>query len=318
MTATPWWVKFALRTVVTFAIGVFVLVVGAFLLIHLIGGDPVRNSVGLTVSEAQITQIRESLHLNEPLLTQFAHYVQGLVQLNLGESIVSQQPVSTTLRLRLPNTLELAFAAMLVVAVSSITVGTILGTLTQAGQRPRVHVAFTSVTAVLTAIPEVLMATLLVFLFAVTWHVFPVFGKSDASSFVLPAAALAIPPAALLARVVRLETVRVLGSDYIRTARSKHLPWRFFYLRHVLRNSLTGAIALGNVIFISLIGGSVVIENVFGWPGVGTTLVAAIVARDYPVVQGILLVLGLLILVVNTLVDVVLGVLNPRSVIRDV
>jgi peptide/nickel transport system permease protein len=135
---------------------------------------------------------------------------------------------------------------------------------------------------------------------------------------VLPAAALAIPPAALLARVVRLETVRVLGSDYIRTARSKHLPWRFFYLRHVLRNSLTGAIALGNVIFISLIGGSVVIENVFGWPGVGTTLVAAIVARDYPVVQGILLVLGLLILVVNTLVDVVLGVLNPRSVIRDV
>ena len=133
----------------------------------------------------------------------------------------------------------------------------------------------------------------------------------------LPAAALAIAPAALLSRIVRLETVRVLASDYIRTARSKHLPWRVFYLRHVLRNSITGAIALGNVILISLIGGSVVIENVFGWPGVGTTLVTAIIQRDYPVVQGTLLVLGLLILFVNTLVDIALALLNPRSVIRD-
>ena len=313
----PWWVKFGLRTIVTFVVGVVVLVVGSFLLIHLIGGDPVRNSVGLSVSEAQIAAIRESLHLNDPLLTQFGEYVKRLSQLDLGESIVSQQPVSTTLRLRLPSTLELAFAAMLFVALSSVIVGTLLGTLTQAGRRPRVHGTFAAVTAGLTAIPEFLMATLLVFLFAVTWHVFPVFGKSDASSFVLPAAALAIAPAALLSRIVRLETVRVLASDYIRTARSKHLPWRVFYLRHVLRNSITGAIALGNVILISLIGGSVVIENVFGWPGVGTTLVTAIIQRDYPVVQGTLLVLGLLILFVNTLVDIALALLNPRSVIRD-
>src|SRR4051794_8955740 len=155
----PWWVKFALRTTVTFVVGVVVLVVGSFLLIHLIGGDPVRNSVGLSVSEAQIAAIRKSLHLNDPLLTQFGEYVKGLSRLELGESIVSQQPVSTTLRLRLPSTLELAFAAMLFVALSSIIVGTFLGTLTQAGRRPRVHGAFAAVTAGLTAIPEFLMAT---------------------------------------------------------------------------------------------------------------------------------------------------------------
>jgi peptide/nickel transport system permease protein len=151
----------------------------------------------------------------------------------------------------------------------------------------------------------------------VKFGLLPVAGKTGPSSFVLPAAALAIAPTALLARIVRIETVKVLGSDYMRTARSKHLPRRIFYLRHVLPNTLTGAITIGGLVFGSLIGGSVVIENVFGWPGIGTTLVKAILARDYPIVQGTLLIFGMLVLLVNTLVDVVLALINPRSVVGD-
>lgn len=307
------WLRFALRTIVSFVGGLAVLVVGAFLLIHAIGGDPVRNALGLEASEAQIEELRESLNLDDPLTTQFARYVEGLLHLDLGDSFVTQQPVVTTLELRLTNSLQLAVIAMAFVALASVLVGTFVAALTQSGARRRTHFGFAGVTGVLIAIPEFLLATLLVYLFAVRWQVFPVAGKSGPASYVLPAAALAIAPTALLARIVRIETVKVLGSDYMRTARSKHLPRRRFYLRHVLPNSLTSAVAIGGLVFISLIGGAVVIENVFGWPGVGTTLVSSILARDYPMVQGILLVLGLLVLVVNTVVDVILALLNPRS-----
>jgi peptide/nickel transport system permease protein len=311
------WTRFALRTLTTFCVGIVFLVIGSFLLVHVIGGDPVRNSMGLDASEAQIQALRVKLHLTESLPVQFWRYVQGLAHLDLGESLVSEQPVTDTLRLRLPNSLELATIAIAFVAVGSVTIGTITGALTQFGARRRIHVAFTGLTGVMVAIPEFLLATLLVFLFAVTLPFFPVAGKSGASSFVLPAAALAIAPTALLARIIRIETVKVLASDYMRTARSKHLARNRFYLRHVLPNSLTSAITIGGLVFGSLIGGSVVVENVFGWPGIGTTLVQAIQARDYPLVQGTLLVFGLLVLLVNTLVDLVLAVIDPRSAVGD-
>lgn len=311
------WLRFALRTALTFCVGLVVLVIGSFLLIHAIGGDPVRNSMGLDASEAQIHALRVRLHLTDSLPLQFWRYVEGLAHLDLGESLVSQQAVTDTLKTRLPSSLELATIAIAFVALMSVVSGTVVGALTSFGARRRVHVAFTAVTGVMVAIPEFLLATLLVFLFAVTVHVFPVAGKSDWTSFVLPAAALAIAPSALLARIIRLETVKVLASDYVRTARSKHLPWRRFYFRHVLPNSLTSAITIGGIVFGSLIGGSVVVENVFSWPGIGTTLVKAILARDYPLVQGILLVFGLLVLVVNTLVDVSLALLDPRSALGE-
>jgi len=312
------WARFAVRTAATFCLGVLFLVVGSFLLIHAIGGDPVRNSMGLDASEAQIQALRVQLHLTDSLPLQFWNYVQDLAHLDLGESLVSQQPVTDTLRNRLPNSLKLATLAILFVVFVSVPLGTMAAALTSFGARRPVHVAFTGVTGVMAAIPEFLLATLLVYLFAVRLPVFPVAGKSDWTSFVLPAAALAIAPIALLARIIRIETVKVLGSDYMATARSKHLPRRTVYMRHVLPNSLTAGITIGGIIFASLIGGSIVVENVFGWPGIGTSLVDAILARDYPVVQGILLVFGLLVLVVNTIIDVILALIDPRSAIGDV
>lgn len=310
---TALWLGFAARTATSFAGGLVILVVGSFLLVHAIGGDPVRNAAGLDVSEAQIQAMRQSLHLDDPLPTQFVRFAEGLLRLDLGESFVSQQPVIDTLRVRIGNSLRLAVVAMMFVALASVSIGTVVGGLTQSGSGRRTHLGFAGVTGVLIAIPEFLVATLLVYLFAVRWQVFPVAGKAGASSYVLPAAALAIAPTALLARIVRIETVKVLGSDYMRTARSKHLPLRRLYLRHVLPNSLTSAVAIGGLVFISMVGGVVVIENVFSWPGIGTTLVSSILARDYPMVQGIILLLGLLVLVVNTVVDVVLAILNPKT-----
>jgi peptide/nickel transport system permease protein len=134
---------------------------------------------------------------------------------------------------------------------------------------------------------------------------------------VLPVAALAVGPAAVLARLVRVETLGVLQADYVRTARAKRLPqWRI-YLRHVLPNALTATITVSGLLLSGMVAGTVLVENVFAWPGLGSTIVSSILAKDYPVVQGIVLVYGLGVLLVNLAVDVALALLDPRSTIRE-
>jgi peptide/nickel transport system permease protein len=311
------WRRFALRTVASFCLGLVLLVVGSFFMIHLVGGDPVRASMGILAPADTVNLRRHELHLDDPLPKQFGLYVFDLVRLRFGVSIPTGRPVSETIDTRLPNTLELAGLAAAFVFAFSTVIGMVTGALTYSGKRRRLEAAFAWLTGILIAVPEFLLATFLVFLFAVTWRFLPVGGKTGLSSFVLPAAALAIAPTAVLARIIRLETVKVLGTDYIRTARSKHLPWRILYVRHALPNLLTSALTIGGLIFAGLIGGSVIIENVFGWPGLGTAVVTAIIGRDFSTVQAIVLLLGLFVLLVNTLVDVILAVVNPRSIIGE-
>jgi peptide/nickel transport system permease protein len=156
-------------------------------------------------------------------------------------------------------------------------------------------------------------ATFLAFLFAVKLGWLPAAGSSQASSIVLPALAVGLAPAALLMRVVRVETIKVLNQDYIRFARSKRLPARLLYHRHVLPNVLTAALTIGGLLFSTLIGGAVIIENVFAWPGLGTAVVSAVLARDYPVIQGTLLFLGLAVVSINTGIDILTRAINPAS-----
>jgi peptide/nickel transport system permease protein len=311
------WVRFATRRAVRLIVSLWVLITVSFLMIHLIPGDPVRASVGINAPKALVDAKRQALGLNDPLLVQYWHYLRGVFTGDLGTSMTSQLPVSQIISQRLPATAELAVLAFLVSIVVAIPLGTFMGVITRGGRGRRSELSFTTVSVILAAIPDFLIGVVFVYVFAVHLQWFPVAGRSGASSYVLPVLALAIGPAVVLARIIRVEMVSVLLADYVRTARAKRLPARAVYLKHALPNALTSAITLGGLLLSSLVAGTVLVENVFAWPGLGSTIVQSILAKDYPVVQGVVLVYGAGVLLVNLFVDIALALLDPRSTIRE-
>ncbi|MCX4966567.1 ABC transporter permease [Streptomyces sp. NBC_00654] len=310
------WVSFALRRTWRLVVSLAALVTAAFAMIHLIPGDPVRASLGPTADPALVEARRQALGLDRPLTSQYGDFLGQLFQGRLGDSINSQLPVSEIISSRLPATLQIAVPAFALILLLAIPVGMAAAVLTKDGRRRRGELAFTGVTGFLGAVPEFLLAVGLVAAFAVTWPVFPVASQSGLSSHVLPVLALALVPAATLSRIVRVETLRVLGEDYMRTARAKRLPARLRYLRHALPNLLTSSLTLSGLLFSSLLAGTVLIENVFAWPGLGTTIVQAITEKDYPLVQGVVLVYGAAALLITFAVDVAVAVADPQSTVR--
>jgi peptide/nickel transport system permease protein len=320
-TRTAWlddpWLRFALRRGGRLLVSLWVLITAAFLMIHLIPGDPVRAALGPTAPAALVAARRESLGLNDPLWTQYLHYLRGVFTGDLGTSMRSQLPVSDVIGQRLPATLELALLSFAVALLLAVPIGAVMAVLTRGGRRRGAELTFSSTSVVLGAIPEFLLGVAFVWLFAVQLGWFPVAGRTGPSSYVLPVLALALGPAAALARIMRVEMLTVLQADHVRTARAKRLPAAKVYLRHALPGALTSAITLGGLLLSALVAGTVLVENVFAWPGLGGTIVSSILDKDYPVVQGIVLVYGAGVLVVNLLVDVTLALLDPRSVIRE-
>jgi peptide/nickel transport system permease protein len=310
-------VSFGVRRLRRFIASLWVLVTAAFLMIHLVPGDPVRAALGLTAPPALVRAKRQALGLNDPLLTQYWHYLHGVFTGDFGTSMTSNLPVSQVIADRLPATVQMAVLAFVVVLVVSVPVGVGMAVLTRGGRRRGGELAFTSTSVFLAAIPEFLLAVALVYVFGVKLGWLPVAGRSGAGSYVLPVLSLAVAPAAVLARIVRVELLSVLGNDYVRTARAKRLPARLVYVRHALPNALTATLTLGGLLLTSMVAGTVLVENVFAWPGLGSTIVASILQRDYPLVQGIVLVYGVLVLLVNLVVDVLLALLDPRSTIRE-
>lgn len=311
------WLSFARRRLGRFVVSLWVLVTTAFLMIHLVPGDPARAALGLTAPAELVRARREALGLDDPLWAQYGHYVGGLFTGDFGSSMASGQPVSQVIGDRLPATLELAVLAFAVVVVVSVPLGVLFAVLTRGGRRRGGELAFTSVSVFLAAVPEFLVAVGLVALFAVGLGWFPVAGSGGAGAFVLPVVSLALAPAAVLARIVRVEMLSVLGNDFIRTARAKRLPARQVYVRHALPNALTAALTLGGLMLTTMVAGTVLVENVFAWPGLGSTIVQSIQQKDYPLVQGVVLVYGIGVLLVNLVVDVLLAFLDPRSTIRE-
>jgi peptide/nickel transport system permease protein len=311
------WLRFALRRLGRFAVSLWVLLTAGFLMVHLVPGDPVRAALGVTAPADLVRARRAELRLDEPLWTQYGHYLRGLLHGELGTSMGSGLQVSQVIGDRLPATVALAVLAFVVVLAVSIPVGSGMAVLTRGGRRRGGELAFTSTSVLLAAVPDFLLAVGLVYLFAVHLHWFPVAGRGGAGSYVLPVLALAVGPAAALARIVRVELLAVLGADFVRTARAKRLPARLVYLRHALPNALTATLTLGGLLLSGLVAGTLLVENVFAWPGLGSTIVQSIQERDYPVVQGIVLVYGAGVLLVNLAVDVLLALLDPRSTIRE-
>lgn len=308
---------FVVRRGTRFLASLAVLVTAAFAMIHMVPGDPVRDLLGSGATQAQVDRTRALLGLNHSLPSQYVHYIGGLLSGNLGTSITERQPISTVLAQRFPATLSLAGLAIALTVCLGVASGLSAGVLAREHRHRRVDLAFVSATSVVSVFPELLLAVVLVYVFGVSLHVLPVAGRGGPSSYVLPVISLAAAPTAVITRLVRVETLRSLREEYVRTAHSKRLPPLTIYLRHVLPNVLTSALTSAGLLFGALIAGTVVVENVFAWPGIGATIVNSITGKDYSLVQGIVLVYGALILSVNLLVDLVLGVLDPRSSIAQ-
>lgn len=316
MVSNPW-ARFAVRRLVRFVVSLWVLLTASWAIIQVIPGNPVRAALGLTAPQSLVNQETRALGLDQPLLTQYWNYLRNTLGGHLGTSLTFRLPVTQVIGARLPATAEIAGLAFALTLAVAIPLGMIAGILTRDYRHPRTELVFSAVTGLLASIPQFLLAIGLVAAFAVAVHLFPVAERGGFSSYVLPVVSLAAGPATLLARVLRVETIRVLHEDYMRTARAKRLPARIRYIRHALPNLLTSTLTVAGLLLSGLIAGTVLVETVFAWPGMGTALVQSIVQKDYPLVQGFALVYGAAVLLVNLVVDVLIALVDPRSTLKD-
>lgn len=308
---------FLLRRAGRALISLALVVIGTFLIVHLVPGDPVRAVLGPSATPELIAATRAELGLDKPAAQQFTDYVTGLPRGDLDVSLQSHREVGAILAERLPPTLTLALVSFVLAAVGALPIGIATAVSTRHRRRRRAGAAVVWLLGALIAIPEFLIAIGLVALFGITLSVLPVAGWGSPDQAVLPVAALAVGPMAYLARIVHVEMLAVLDMPYLTTARSKRLPARLIYWRHAVPNMITGALTAGGLVLTGMVAGTVIIETIFAIPGLGSTIVASITAKDYPMVQGVVLVYAILVLVLNLLVDLILATIDPRSSILE-
>ena len=279
-----------------------------FAMVRLIPGDPALLIAGEEATPELLRGIREQLALDRSLPEQYLAYVGGLLRGDLGTSIRSKLPVSVELATRIPATLELALAALLILVVAGMLLG--VAAAVWRDRWPDHLVRILSLVGVST--PTFLLGAVLILVFAIYLRLLPVSGRGALAYLVLPAVTAAADGVALVARLVRASLLEVLGEDYVRTGRAKGLGEATVVWQHALRNALIPTVTLIGLEFGRLLGGVVIVESVFGWPGFGRLLVTAIQTRDYPLVQSGILVFGTALIVLNLLVDLSLGLLDPR------
>ena len=311
--ASSAWANFALRRAGGLLLSLALLVVLTFMIVPLIPGDPARAIAGTDASVETLARLRAQMGLDDPMPARFLDYVAGLLQFDLGTSFRFDDAVTTIVATKLPYTAQLAFMAIAMVLLVAVPAGMAVGVLTRGGRRRWLDLAFGNAAGFLASLPGYVTATLLVVAFAIVLPIFPAGGADSLDALVLPTLALAIGPACAVARVVRQETATVLEQDYMRTARGRRIPALRLYLGHALPNLLTSTLTLAGLILASLLGGAIIIETVFNYPGLGNEIIQAIIYRDYPVIQGIILLVGLIATLLNLVVDIVLGVIDPRT-----
>ncbi|WP_307853242.1 ABC transporter permease [Kitasatospora sp. RG8] len=311
------WTAFLGRRTARLLLSLGVVLTASFAMVRLVPGDPVRAALGIDASPALVAARRHQLGLDAPFPSQFRHYLEGLVHGDLGTSLVTGTPVAELVRSRLPATLEIAGLAFLVTLAVALPCGLLAAVRTRDGRHPRSELAFTAVTAGLAGVPDFVLAAGLTALLAVGLQLLPVAGATGVESFVLPVLALSLAPTAVLVRIVRVEALKVLSEDYLRTARGKRLSPARRYLRHAAPNMATASLTVAGSLLPAMIAGTVLVERVFAWPGIGSAMAQSVTAQDYPVIQAMVLVLGTTVLLSGLLVDVLLALLDPRSAILE-
>ncbi|WP_405107825.1 ABC transporter permease [Micromonospora sp. NBC_01405] len=312
--------RFVLRRLLQSVVVLLGVTLVVFLLLQLVPGDPVRVALGTRFDQQTYDALRERSGLDRPLVAQYVSYVGHALTGDLGVSFRSGQPVTTIVLERLPATLSLAVTAVLL----ALLVAFPLGVLSAVRSGSALDYAARVFSQFGVSVPDFWMGIMGILLFAGVLGWLPPSGyvaltedpAGWASHVLLPAAAVGLVTASILTRFIRSSVLEVLSEDYVRTAEAKGLRSRVVVVRHVLRNALIPVVTVVAVQFASLIGGVIVIEVLFAWPGVGRLTYDAVQARDYPVLQGAVLFVAALFLLMNLLVDILYARLDPRIGVR--
>ena len=287
---------------------VWLVVSVVFLLIHLVPGDPIQQMLGEGAAAVDIAAARHAYGLDVPLGQQYVNYWQGLLHGDLGRSLRFNQNVGHIIVEAYPFTLELTLAALAVALLLAIPAG-----VRSALRRNRWDDRLLSFFSLLgLSFPNFALGPILILLFAIELGWLPVSGAGSFTNIILPAITMGGALAAILTRMVRTSMLEELGQDYIRTARAKGLPERVVVYRHALRNAMIPILTVVGLQFGAMLAGAIVTETIFSWPGIGRLTVQAISNRDYYVVQGCILVIGLTYVLVNFITDLLYSAVNPR------
>ncbi|MCX7602322.1 MAG: ABC transporter permease [Meiothermus sp.] len=294
-----------LLTVIPTLLGVLLAV---FLMVRLAPGDPAQLLAGEFATPETLADIRQRFGLDQPWHVQLALYAANVARGDLGQSVRTRKPVSYELSQYFPNTLRLTLGAMLVALLIGIPAGIL------AALRPGTILDLLAMLGALIGVsmPVFWFGLMAILIFSVQLGWFPVAGTGTLWHLVLPAITLGTGTAAILARMTRSAMLEVLSQDYIRTARAKGLAGRVVVFKHALRNALIPVVTITGLQFGGLLEGAVITETVFAWPGIGQLLVGSILARDYPVVQGAVLLIAVAFILINLVVDLLYGAIDPR------
>lgn len=306
-------IAFTFARIASAALTVFGVIVLVFSLVHLVPGDPVEVMLGESSQPADREALRVALGLDQPLAVQFGNYLERLARLDMGSSLHSRRPVAEMIAERFPATAELAIAALLVALMIAVPLGAVAA-VRHGSIFDHLAIGFATLGV---SIPNFVLGPVLILLFSYTLGWLPVSGRELSGALLLPAVTLGTALAAILARMLRSTLLEVLNEDFIRTARAKGLPeWRVL-VAHAFGNAMLPVITLLGLQLGTLLAGAVITEIVFSWPGLGSLTVEAIQRRDYPVLQGCVLVISVGYVLVNSLTDVVYGWLDPRIRLAD-
>ncbi|MBM7573460.1 nickel ABC transporter permease [Aquibacillus albus] len=286
----------------------FIVSILIFYFIHLIPGDPARLVAGQDATLEEVNRIRENLGLNDPIWQQYLSYMQGIIQGDLGVSLKTGLPVTEMFANRFMNSIYLTFASIIWALIFGILIGTISAVFKN--KMPDYLGMVTAVSGI--SVPNFWLGLILIQIFSVQLGWLPTGGAEDWKSYVLPAVSLGAGIMAMIARFTRSSLLETLGADFIRTGRAKGLKEFILISKHALRNSMIPVVTITGLQFGFLLGGSVVVETVFSFPGMGRLLIDSIAFRDYPVIQAELLLFSVEFILVNLLVDILYSYLNPK------
>lgn len=279
-----------------------------FLLVHLVPGDPVRVMLADAGSPEQVERMRRQLGLDRPIYVQYASFVVRAAQGDFGRSIHTRRPVAQEIAFRIPYTVRLAVAATLV----AVAMGVVLGAIAAMHHQSALDYGTMVVALAGVSLPNFWLGLVLILVFSLHLRWLPPAGADSLLHLILPAITLGTSSSAIIARLTRSSMLEVLRQDYIRTARAKGVGPRRLVYRHALKNAMIPVVSIVGMQFASLLGGAVIVETVFGWPGIGRLAVDAIFTRDIPVIQAVVLVAAVIFVFMNLLVDLLYGLLDPR------
>jgi peptide/nickel transport system permease protein len=308
--------RYLARRLVYLLVQVLLIATAVFMLIRLVPGDPARAILGETASEEQVAVMQQRLGIDRPVLEQYAVWMGGVLRGDLGKSIINSDPIGSQIAMRIGNTFELAILSTLAALVIGIPLGVVAAV--RANRVPDIVLSTLAMLGL--SLPGFVVGTVLLLVFGLMLRWLPQqqyvpFADNPSQHLrllILPVITLAASTTAVMMRMTRASMLEVVRQDYVRTARAKGLANAIVLMRHALRNALNPVVSLVGLEMAVLLGGTVIVETIFGWPGLSSLLLAGVRSRDYPTVQAVVLVIAVLTILINLAVDLVYGWLDPR------